>query len=84
MINREITAEILEAQMVRVAATLESTKLTMEILIAERDALREVLAEIVEAYNNTYDAELDGRTWRNAASIEASVMERAAELVGVE
>lgn len=52
-------------------------------LVNDRDALRSVLKEILEAYDNTYEAELHGDTWRGAASINFRVMERAAKLVGV-
>jgi hypothetical protein len=49
---------------------------------AERMAkLEDVLREIVNEYEATYDADCEGGTWTGAASIPVDVMERAQALL---
>lgn len=50
-------------------------------LIADAPTLLDVLRQIVHEYDQTYDAESDGGTWKSAASVPAEVMQRAASLV---
>lgn len=53
-------------------------------LLVERDILRDVLADIVYEYRNSYDADCEpGGSWKAAASLPVDLMERAAKLVGV-
>lgn len=74
--------DALRSQVQHQDARMEFLRGEIGSLVNDRDALRSVLKEILEAYDNTYEAELHGDTWRGAASINFRVMERAAALVG--
>lgn len=67
-----------ETQLALLGATMDQV---IGKLVAERNALRAVLKEIVHEFDQTYDVDCDGGHWRAPASIPAQVMERAKRLV---
>lgn len=76
-----ITDEMLAEQSQHIDRTLSQIHVSIERLIAERDALRAVLTEIVREFRATYEASNDGGTWKGAAQIDARLMQRAERLV---